>query len=597
MNSDAQTLIARLNAMITLIDNFPMSILQTMNSRTYNSVFDLIIDILAAVGIDVIDLSTAIINDIFSIKMSAKESMMEKVSQMSDDISSEFLASLEDSSKSIIMNILTGIFTCSAIPIIPNTDLDSWKPISPIGYNGLLIPIKFIDYTNMLLISPLSDLGKNYYSLGTDNVKNLNTVYRAYDMNAFLWYVVNRGSEYNQIEINKQMWDSRRNAIQNNFTPDSDEMDIWINSKRQSSQTNPLSKLTFGDSKKDEVYYPILQCNNLYNYEDYINVSFPCQRYSYNEDGTKKNLNDTLYKFNTDYLNSIQIFNPKVILSYMIESLFNFKLSSIMSINIESSILESKIDEIITNIIEADDTTISDCYYAFSNDEYNKMLNQTIYQRYTAKKYNSEKNPSTSFDVDSIISKLDEINSSSTSVEKTSKITRLINEITLTPEDERDTNVGISVNLNRNWWREMIRAIALPIAKSLFTPQVMLLFAINLKELGLVSFDNKNTSDNDIFNFIVNKIMAMVTSIIKFIIDKLIEIMLKFLRDKILPTINNYILLNNLERYEYWISLLSEAVSSCALINISGNKYGGIDEVNYADIVEEKTEPNNTNQC
>lgn len=597
MNQDTQILIAKLNAMMTLIDNFPMSVLQMLNVRTYNSVFELIMDILAAVGIDVIELVQAIIKDLFGLTMEGRDALLEEIANMPDDEVSPFLSSMEDSVKSIIMNILSGIFTCSAIPIIPNKDLDSYINLNPNKRNGFSIPIQFIDYSNMLLISPMSEIGKNFYSNCTTNVTNINTLYKSYDMNAFIWYVMNRGNEFTQSEINKQMWDSRRFAAKNNFLPTSEDMDEWVNSKTISSQIEPSGKLSFSDGKDNpDIYYPILQLNNLTNEGDCIGVSFPSQRYAFNG-GDKKKINDTIYKFNSDYVSSIRIFNPKVILTYMVESLFGFKLSSIGTLNIEARIIDEKIDEIINKVIEMDDIEISDCFYTFSNDDYNRMLNETIYQRYTAKKYNSEKNPSISFDINEVLSQLDEINSAATSVEKTTKITKLLNEITLTPGNEQTTEFGIGVNVNRDWWREIIRAIVTPLAKSLLTPQVMLLFAINLKELGLVDFDSLANDNSAILSFLINKIMAMIASIVKFIKDKLVELMLEFIKKKLVPYIIQYQLLIVLERYEYWVALLAEAIASCSLINVKGNKKGGIDEVNYADIVVEETTPNNDNKC
>ena len=39
--------------------------------------------------------------------------------------------------------------------------------------------------------------------------------------------------------------------------------------------------------------------------------------------------------------------------------------------------IEAKVSEIVKKVIEADDTSSSDCYYTFSNDAYDALLNDT----------------------------------------------------------------------------------------------------------------------------------------------------------------------------------------------------------------------------
>ena len=48
--------LGQIAAMSTFIENFPMSILDMMQGKTYTSIFDFMIDVLVACGVDINDI-------------------------------------------------------------------------------------------------------------------------------------------------------------------------------------------------------------------------------------------------------------------------------------------------------------------------------------------------------------------------------------------------------------------------------------------------------------------------------------------------------------------------------------------------------------
>ena len=125
MARDTQRILARLNAMLTLTDKFPMGILSSIRWKTYTSIFDYIIDVLAELGCDPKEILQELIMELFGMVIPLKNNAFQSVADMKfDGDVSTFLKNLEDSTKVILMNVLTGIFSCSAIPEIPNKDMD-----------------------------------------------------------------------------------------------------------------------------------------------------------------------------------------------------------------------------------------------------------------------------------------------------------------------------------------------------------------------------------------------------------------------------------------------------------------------------------------
>lgn len=593
MTNDTQRTIAKLNAMLTLIDKFPMGVLSSLRWKTYTSAIDYIIDLLAELGCDPKEILQELIKELFNMTIPLKNNAFQSVADMDfDGDVSNFLRNLEDSTKVILMNILTGIFSCSAIPEIPNRDMDNAGDLS---MRGISIPISMLDYSDMMSIYPLSTYGNNFYDAKNEMVQGANTLYRTYDMNAFIWYCAYRGSDSNWAEQNKMMWDSRRSAMNYGVLMNSEAMTKWINS-RQGKDEQLQNEIA--PYNQYAAYYPILQFYpDNSTREKRVIVTFPSQRYSKKAYGRDKAFNDSIYKFNEDYLNSIRIYNPKVILSYMLEALFGFRITSPITVSIERRILEQKLTKVINNVLDADDMEINDCYYTFSNDDYNRMLNETLMQKYQAKVYGDEKNRAVDIDIDSIQDQLDSINSSATSNEKVTKITKLINDLTVTPGNDADSSTTLVVDWNSSWWKDLIRSLVIPLAKSLLTPQVMLLFIINFEELGLVNLNNIKTN-GDLMSFFMNKMMSIIASIVKYVKDKLVELLLKLLEEKLLPMIEKYIVLVLGENYEYWIALLQEAITSCALVRFSRQKtLTQIDDVDYADIIPNQNVPVSGSQC
>lgn len=582
-------LIGKINAARTLVANFPMSILDMFAGRKWNSVFDYILEIAAALSVSPKVIVQYLIRKLYNVVIPIRDGMFEQVGNADyNGEMSAFMCKLEDSVKTIIMNILTGIFSCSAIPKIPKADFDV-KPGSNDTNWGLDIPAELIDYFCMLDIYPLSDMGRNFYAIENDGqIRGANQLYKSKDMNAFIWYVLHRGYNHTQVERNKMMWDSRRPAEEKDgVTRTSSQWSEWVNSK---TEPDEILQMT-GDN--NGAIHPILQLGNGDGGSLY--VSFPKQTFM-DEDEKRKNL----YQFNKEYLNSIRIFNPKVILTYMLETLFGFRLNA--DIQWGDDLLSKKIEAIVRHEIEnADDMEINDCFYSFSNEEYDEMLNENIRRKYQAKQYGSANNPYAKIDVNDVISQLDKINDSATpNNERTKMIEKLVDNVTVTPSSEKfGTATQLVIDWNGSWWKEMLVAFIMPIVKSVLTPQVMLLFIINFKELGLINLKEIKNSD-DILAFLIQKMLGVIVGIVRYVKDMFVNMILDFVKEKLLPLIVQVKVLRIKEMMEAWLLLLAEAINMyLGFKKLFGAKkiIQSIDEVDYADITPVESVPQSGNSC
>lgn len=603
MVSNTNNIIGFIGGAQTLIENFPMSILGRVEGKKYTSVIDFILDVLRAIGVDDRTILKKLLQVLFNVPNfnELDNIIMDKASKV--DFESDFINSLEDSTKTIMSNILTAILSCSINPEIPNTKMDLIEGKSNEGF--ISIPLSLIDYSGMLNICPLDKIGKNYYNIDTDTISNVNMLYKSLDLNAFMWYSLNRGISIPQSEKNKMMWDNRYQLSQEGITVD------W--NKWYSSKKNSLESLKTDSDK----IYPIFQLERenefTYDGEKRLRVYISAQRYY--EDKTLK-FNKGIYKFNKEYLKSIRILSTRMILTNIMQELMGgLFLSNPINYTIEQTIIDAQVNQIITNILEAEDTEINDCYFSFSNEDYDKMLQQAELLRYNAKILNSETSGAIEINKDDILKSLNEISSAATSHEKIETITKTLYGITAIPAKDGAVNVSdkLSLTYNNSWINEIVRSIVRPIVRSIMSPQVMLLLVINLETTGIINLNNL-TDRNQIMNLIRTKIMVMLKSIIIYIKDKIVEYLFNLFYNEIRPLLTKYMAYLILEQLEDWLRLLEDVRGKLPKFNLSmaagladlltrksKNAISVIDDVTYADIytLEENKQiiPESTGLC
>ena len=437
---------------------------------------------------------------------------------------------------------------------------------------------------------------------------NPNLLYKSMDMNAFLWYVLHKGMKTPQVEYNHMMWDSRVSALKQGVSRKSaEEWNEWYNSKTEYTEEFKY----FGSTiVEDTPIFPIMQLEGQGMAENLLKVHIPAQRYflpkvrNANIDGNevpRHAFNASMYKYNWDYLNNIQILKPKLLLVGLCEHLLGFSLSTISSTNINftKKLIESKLSSAIKSVIEANDMEVEDCYMEFSNDEVNAMLEEMLLSRYNATTYGGETATVRVHDTKKYIAMLDQVNANTSVEGNMTTITKLVTEVTTDPGTEGSIDYGLKISTDGNILKKLLWAIVMPLLMSIFTPQVMLLLYMNFELMGITKIDTFNGQDfTKIINLIMNKIFGLLKSIILFVKDKIVELLLTLFYEKILPTLMKYQAILVLESITFWIAILKDAISCLPRFKFKRNKViGAIDSVDYADIIPSQDTPESTSSC
>lgn len=442
--------------------------------------------------------------------------------------------------------------------------------------------------------------------IGVYNGVNPNLLYQTCDMNAFIWYVINRGKKTNQEEENHLMWDSRNIVYKKSeneyWFPNSE---WWGSKKSEGEEFKNEDGYTYYDNQSS--YYPIIQLERYdRNASNMLLLRFPAQRYfapkkrqKMDEPGATINsisdrlyFNSSVYKFDWEYLQSINILNIKFLLARFIENITGNVLDSARNIrfNYWNRIILGKLRKAIKNIIAADDMEIEDCYNTFSNEDFDELLEEMFYEKYTATKYNGESKKARIHNMDNYAVELDSINDGATQSGTISRTQKLVTDVLVTEgEDSYIENM-----YDGNLLEKLCESIVIGIVESLFTPQVMLLAAINYDLMGLGSLENIMTS-------LMNNLLRLVANIVKAVKDLINYILLNLIIENIIPILKMMALLLFLEKLTNWLVVLLDAVKCITLmtVNVGFDYYrdGRIDEVNYADIVNNNALPESQSSC
>lgn len=690
--ASANRVLAEIGAMKSLIENFPMSILDDMGSQgeTYDSVFKFMIDLLYSCGIDTNRIFSEILTQLYSFEYDFETEVIEGSLDKATKTKNTKLEGIETVLKTLLNNFFAGLFSCSITPYIPNKYFDSsslshgndklmgdtLKRDIDLRYydKDLIIPIKYIDLFDILKINPITRDGQKYYDVGAKYeyykkeeisrnpgayryveisedkiaqkdkrnakiVSNIpqeglvnalsptyickyvgtapNNLFTTKDMNAFIWYVMNFSFTSKGESYNRMMWDNRNNLGNAYLNASSSIKDSWYQSKETSSNVEyPDGEFT---SQELSGLTPIIQLEPLKGY-DKIDKSnalifhLPSQQYfapAKREkilEGSNTNsiyFNATMWQFNREYLDSIQILNPRFLLVRTIENLYNFILgrASTIDVSLNKRLIENKIKQVIRNFVITEDGKIEDCFFEFSNEDFDEAIRTSENERrsiYTDKDAATEKSENIADLLNPVLNG-EQAGTETTFGKLSSEI--ISNRIGSNSYDEH-TKLEVSMNTDL-LLEDLVMAIIMPFVESIFTPQVMLYVMVNMKVLGLIDEDSlkdvNNAFDNSVIRFIIVKQLSIIKSLINFVTDLILQIMLNLAIKTLRATVYTWVEITTLEKITDWLTLLTSAYKCLPTFKLKAKTIkDGPDDIVYADIIdngEELGQPEINNDC
>lgn len=291
----------------------------------------------------------------------------------------------------------------------------------------------------------------------------------------------------------------------------------------------------------------------------------------------------TVYEFNYDYLMSQQLFDPTVVASRLMTSLITMKYNNSIGLTFDGiskteTAYQMRISEIVKNIVESTAYEVSDCFYTFSNDRYNEMLNDAELKRSQQYPFNDNGLSTSTPNASDFSEILNEYRDNASLQENVDVFTRAFNKVTA--DITKEVLPTDKYKINFNIITEALKTLTSILVESLITPKVILLFEINRRMIGN---EGEIVDIEDLLKSLNGLIVAIVKELRDLILQELINFVMKFLLE-LLSVIKDEIIKEQLEYYRKLMKLLWEACAFKA--SHRKNLDSELDHVDYADIDE-----------
>lgn len=471
------------------------------------------------------------------------------------------LDAIELAIKTILKTSMRNLITCSISPLVSDELIR----------NGVWFDLSQVDAMGYLSVNPLNKQIGQYFYFGCeekDGISITDDLYKSDDLNAVIWYTKNKA-----VGDNKRVVWTNKLALSEEDRDNPDKIKPVI-TMEYVERASDLKDITGTGS----VPNPIPLNNVLHIFlGDAKNVkTVKDNRY------WKK----TLIQFNINYINSIKLFDPKVVAAQIIDKLTG-ALSIDLSLSLSQQMVKYQISEIVRKVIEYDDTEISDCFFTFSNEQYDEMLMKSELEHAGLFSYNGEQNTNNPINPQEILNNLNGISSAASKEEQMTLIEGAMYEISATLSQEYEKNkYNLNFGVQMNFIEHIVYELSSVIVSSLITPKVYLLMAINISLMGLPGLPS--------ISQFLQGYKSLIISIIKLIRDLLIKYLFDYLMGLLKPLIEMLAARMAIESVLFYKELIKQLLKACSFKRESG--IFNQDIIGYADIIQTNSTPPD-NEC
>lgn len=552
------------------------------------------------------------------------------------------LVVVEQAVKAILMANIKDMWTCYVDPIIPDSLLRYSNPIegrkdpysivpqNETEFKKIEIDLNQVDMFGILNTCPSDKNGSLFYFDAYESIYNPevekpylspNNLWKSCDFNAYLWYIINKGTLSNITDLQHSCWDNRNKYVKE--FKENEALRLAFFDIGNCTGTTAAEQKTIEITADDETVYKkqIILCEFEerptpsaneggtlgYPSSNILRVWLNANRYYHTEKISVPDLkhpgqeitmefNKTIFEFNYDYIYSLKLFDSKTLVAQIVNSMLGLSASISASFSVQQKTIEAKVSEIVKKVIQADDTSSSDCYYEFSNDEYNRLINEATNKYSGVYSTNIAEGRYGAVDADAILDSLRNIKQSDNLVEQQSSIAKTLEEIMVTVAEPASITDECKFSFGLSFINDFITQTVTQIVLQVLSPKVAILYYINGAIMG-TNVDNMKSWEDFMKNF-----QNVLFNIIKQVKDIIVEELFKFVMAQLKPLLELMIAKIALETVMYYKELIEQLLLDCiptfSIPKINRSNMV-IDNVNYADITTEAepTDYDNDTKC
>ena len=300
----------------------------------------------------------------------------------------------------------------------------------------------------------------------------------------------------------------------------------------------------------------------------------------------------TVYEFNYDYVMSLKLFDAKVLASTLLKTIFNTNVGISLNLLNKHQEATDRIKSIIKNIVNSDDSEISDCYFSFDNSKYDELLRRAEEKRARRQSFGNTTREAGVFD--SVNDILKEYDSATELHEQKEILNRAITQAAVTISEGSDEEDRYAVEYSFVF--DLIQNLILAMMEAIMSPKVLMLLEVNQRLMGGTW---KKFSVEDLLKAMSKIIMDMVNELKDLLIQELLKLLFSQL-EPLKQVLSSAIVR---EKLEYFAQVIDNIIKNCPMIWF---KFGNqlletkLDTVDYADIDVSTTKPDEqpkNNKC
>lgn len=577
-------------AIQTLLERYPV-LTTNANLDGENTSFGFMLNVLKIIGV-------------------TKEDVIEWVSNILCGKGTDgFLVGLEEAVKGILLANVKKLFTCDINPIIPNDLMyPNESDENKVTGEGLSLSLDTVDMFGYLNNCPTNEKGSVFYFDAKNPIYNeyldegsqlpsytIDELWKSCDFNAYLWYVVNKGNSIGA-QGQKLMWDNRVKYISQFADDESLRKNFFDYTNPCIYPTNKIK----GGGEHTAEKKQIIRCE----YKEHpssgtganvLRIWLNPYRYFHTRAVTYKGftffLNKTIFEFNYDYIYSLKLFDTKTLVASIVNAVTGLSMNISGQYSIMQSLVAGKVGSIVKNIINSSDEESYDCYFKFSNEEYDKLLQESIDKHNGVYRTPYE---AVSVDYDKIIDSLNGIDSASTYDEKKRAVENVFTSVTATSAEN-----GVEYSRDNWTWGldvvyQLIEQTITQLVMEVLSPKVAILYKVNQMVMGDID-PQSETWKTDVFSnweYFMKKMWNLVTELTKEISELVLEQLYEYMMSQLEPLLELFVSKILKETITDYRRLLEQILDCIPSFNFNTSKAATyIDNVSYADIVPTQEQP------
>lgn len=191
--------------------------------------------------------------------------------------------------------------------------------------------------------------------------------------------------------------------------------------------------------------------------------------------------------FNTDYVMSMKFFDSKVLATQLLDALTGC-MSIDVSMSMEASLVRQEVERMVRDVVETDKAVVNDCFFSFSNEQYDDMLRRAEQMRAGVYTPPSGDTTGATLDMEALSNALNGISSAATREEAIvafeDAMNTVIDNVCGFRDETATSNFDFNYKAEFKFIENLLNNLAYVITLCVISPKLYLAILINLRIMG-----------------------------------------------------------------------------------------------------------------